>query len=352
VSKILFFSDLHAHNHAQFATRRPNGLNSRFADCLAVVDQITDYCKAQQIQHVVFLGDLFHSRTKLDIDVFTLTWETMKRLAKQVGDLRLLVGNHDQFTRIGDVHAIRPFEEFAQVIDQPTLATVGDCPVYFIPFTANEDKLKEIVHTIPYNAKLVCLHQPVREAIPGPTNSPGKPDFTVEDFPLDRLELVLSGDIHKQQWVGGKEKMFYVGSPMQHNFGEREHAKSFVVLDTEMWKLELVPTVAPTFHYFECGEASDPAALAFEHCDPDRDFIKVVYADCWRNNAEAVKDKHPRVHILQSAAPTAVDLAPVPGHVFLDDRSLLEAYMTQNAYGKLDPARLLDVGLDYLDLVR
>ena len=57
--KILIFSDIHIHPHKKSAER----LNH----CLEALDWAFDTAKSKGIDKIIFLGDLFHDRQKIDV---------------------------------------------------------------------------------------------------------------------------------------------------------------------------------------------------------------------------------------------------------------------------------------------
>ena len=159
--KILAFSDIHCHNYPQFATRLESGLNSRLVDCLNCIKQVETICKEREIKHVVFAGDMFKSRAKIDVDVFTETWHRFESLS-EFAEVKFLVGNHDQFTRIGDINCLEPFRNLGQVIAYPKTLRIGDYPCYGIPYTVDYEELLEATPEYRTTSNLF-MHQTLKE---------------------------------------------------------------------------------------------------------------------------------------------------------------------------------------------
>ena len=133
--KFLTFADLHAHNYSQFSSVLPDGTNSRLADCLDVFHQITEYGKKEKIFKVLFLGDLFNTRTKVSIDVYHRVFDCLAEMKIEGFELYLIVGNHDQFLQNGRIHSMRPMSSVAEVIDGP--AYIESLDTFAIPFIEN-----------------------------------------------------------------------------------------------------------------------------------------------------------------------------------------------------------------------
>ncbi len=340
--KILFFSDLHLANHGQFSTRLANGLNSRLVDGLNVVDQAAKICKERDVAVCVFLGDMYHHRARIETDVLVLGYLAMQRLAQAVKRLVVVVGNHDQNARLGDLHSLEALKQFALVRDAPGSVVWGSLNAFAIPYMADSDQMRKALAEVP-KCDLLLLHQPVAEALPGPTNSQGKVTISLGDIPFDQVRYVVSGDIHKRQWLANGQ-FLYVGSPMQHNFGERDDAKSFTLFDTDTWAFEEVPTDAPRFRWYEFAGSDGWGAEG----DLERDFIRVSYQERDREAAEKLKAQMPRVQFEMVRSDVPVFEQRASDAMVSDDKALLQGYMDLVGVGNLDPDRLLEVGLTEL----
>src|SRR4030065_848854 len=97
--KILSFSDLHAHQFSEFAYINENGINSRLQACLDVIDQIKVYAIENNIKHVCFAGDLFHTRPSVETLTHNLTLKKIIELSNEIDRLVILPGNHDSYTK-------------------------------------------------------------------------------------------------------------------------------------------------------------------------------------------------------------------------------------------------------------
>lgn len=282
---IVLFSDIHFHNWTQFSKVLPSGRNSRLQDTVDVVKQIEDYCAANSIKHAVLLGDLFHSRTKIDIDVYDAAWKSMQSLAGVLDKLFILMGNHDAHNRSAGVHSLEPFKEFAEVIDEPCRIVIGDYEAEAIPWTAErEDFVAAMKQAKP--ADLLFLHQAV---IGGELSSGYKKagDIAKEDILYENYDRVFMGDFHKPQHL--QPNLHYVGSPLQQNFGEAGECKRFCVYGEG--QVLSVPTSAPRFFGFDT-----PAEFrANTEVNPDYDFVRVCYDGETLDDMAAIAEQHPKI---------------------------------------------------------
>lgn len=343
--KLLFFSDLHAHNHQQFARRTPEGRNSRFQDCLNVLSFACDVVEKHGVDHVFFLGDLFHSRVSVDMEVYTTTFEYTEALSRAVheqsrGYLWLLVGNHDQYRRESSVHSLAPFHRIAHVLEERGQFSLEGIQVRYAPHTTDVPGLIEWLDQTEY-ADLLLLHQGVSEAAVGPYDMHVKTELSLSNIPFDRARFCLAGDFHKRQFL--KDGRFhYVGSPLQHNFGERGDRKCFTLIDTDGWEITDVPVPGPKFHYFASANEflMRDASVAV---DPEFDYIRIQ--DSEGSLLDSLKDEYPNIQIeltKEDAAPLARVSEAVIGH----DLRLLQEYVAQKVDG--GDSSLVSEGIELL----
>jgi len=248
-NKILVFSDLHAHEYRPFSKPTSEGVGSRFNWILKALDTIFQYALDQNIQHVFFLGDLFHHRTVMYSIVFEMVARKIEEAAQKGLQLHFILGNHDFiFNNDASPSLIRKIKGI-DVIDSPTLYglrnlndKIGALKFYFDPetmveelITLNETTKAKTAH-IPNNAE--CRHtllghfeligasvgdeyvlkEPISPIIFGPTV----------------FNHIFSGHIHKAQVLSSpeyKKQVNFVGTPLQHNFNDENNMFGFAVLN-------------------------------------------------------------------------------------------------------------------------
>lgn len=332
---ILLFSDLHCHNREQFSERLPSGRNSRLQDCLNVVEQAIVICEERNIQSVFFLGDVFESRTKLDIDVLTSTSEVFKRLSKACKNLFMLVGNHDQYTKVGEVHSMEIFRDFAEVIDSPKIDedSLTGWTAAFYPHTSDVPGMKEWIKKMP-QVDLFLFHQGLSEASVGPYDMNVKTEISIKDLPLDKTRYCIAGDYHKRQFLANG-KFHYLGSPLQLSFSERGDRKCFTLIKDD-WTIEEIETDAPRFYEFDSAEEYKLNSQNIRA----KDFVRVSDPD--RIVLDEIKTRSPKV---QTVLVKQADIkhSRVGEEVLKDDTALLQTWITR-ANTELDPDLLLEEG--------
>lgn len=135
MAKALLFSDLHLHSHKESV--------ERLGHCLETLEWVFAQATQHDCQHLLFLGDLFHERAKIDVMNYLRTFEVfMKEMIskKPKFDMWLLIGNHDMYHKERwDVNSVKPLTAIPNVhiVDSPSSILFGDTMIDFCPHTEN-----------------------------------------------------------------------------------------------------------------------------------------------------------------------------------------------------------------------
>jgi DNA repair exonuclease SbcCD nuclease subunit len=234
-------ADLHIHNYKPFSSVDSSGRNTRFVACLNVLSEIFSFAKDTNCKNVFIAGDLFHTRGKID----TIIYDAVYSFIKKESDVHiyLVVGNHDQAVKNGDIHSLRPFRELphVEVIDIPT--TIKN--VLFLPY---QEKIDFNTFT---SAEYLVGHMGVSGATVGASNYEIGEEVSLKH--LKKYKLAFLGHFHKGQTLGN---VYIPGSPLQHTFGEREDKKGFLHVDHN-YNIKWVETHAPKFKLVEVADPAD-----------------------------------------------------------------------------------------------
>lgn len=252
--RALIFSDLHVHAH--------KGNVDRLHDCLQVLEWIFTLAVQHRCQHLLFLGDLFHERSKIDVLNYLRTFEVfMKHMnGQQPFDAWLLVGNHDTYLKEKwDVNSVKPFTAIqgVHIVDEPSTINIGGLDIDFCPYT--ENPIKELAKLKKgrdkATLKLLLGHMAVHGAKLNKLYGT-RADVIVE---YDNDMLPISADIFndwRQVFLGHyhgaqalNDHVEYVGSPLQLSFGEAFETKHVILLDLETQEKEYVQNNFSPRHY-------------------------------------------------------------------------------------------------------
>jgi DNA repair exonuclease SbcCD nuclease subunit len=246
MAKALLFSDLHLHAHKESV--------HRLQHCIDTLEWIFDQAVAHDCDHILFLGDLFHERAKIDVLNYLRTFEVfMKRMLvdQPKFDMWLLIGNHDMYHRERwDVNSVKPLTAIPKVhiVDTPSSILFGDVLIDFCPHTENPirelEKIKEsrtkeslrilLGHMAVHGAELNRLYGTRADVIVEYDND--MIPVSVDIF--KDWDHVFLGHYHGAQHLN--DKVEYLGSPLQLSFGEAFQEKHILILDLETMEKEYV----------------------------------------------------------------------------------------------------------------
>jgi len=259
--KILIFSDIHIHPHKRSAERLDH--------CIEVLDWVFKTAIEKEINNIVFLGDLFHDRQKIDVPTYQKTFEVLeKHLCSNDLNLTLLLGNHDlwHYQKL-DVSSVNPLRKLpgVRIVNSPDVVKISeqnDCFFFaFLPYTHDpiEDlkKVEQEWHksVMTDQKKVLGGHISVDGAVWNVKHNTVS-DVTIEhDGDMVRVgpgifenwDKVFLGHYHAEQKLD--EKVEYVGSPLQLSFGEAFQKKHIVVLDTQTLKTEYIENEFSPKHF-------------------------------------------------------------------------------------------------------
>ncbi len=341
MSKILLFSDLHICTHKQSV--------DRLHHCLDALEWVFQTAKERQINDIVFGGDLFQSRQKIDLMTYHLTFDVLYKHCNKNLRLWLLLGNHDLwFHDRWDISSVRPFAAIPgiTVIGKPTTLAIGNNNVDFLPYTQQPiEHLTEllqkphagyrtlIAHLAVDGAKLNTLHNTYSDVV---IEHDG--EMTCIDHKLFKdWDKVWLGHYHGTQKVGTNAE--YIGSTLQLNFGEAFQHKHIIIYDPANGNTEYVKNTFSPQHFII--PESDIAKY-----DIRDNFIRLAVKDIGRAEIIDLKQE------LRDLKAGSIEILPCAkenqDHIVDDATAILHeedkilAYMKQTC-GNLEQTLLTDI---------
>lgn len=214
---MIIFSDLHLHERTSEVV-----FNEVFPGLKnAVLNQVDKL--------LVCLGDFYHLRYKVDVDIQNKVFDYFHDLNDCGIEVILLVGNHDQINEKGD-NALKPFSELSnvEVIEQPCVYK----NFIWLPYRKNKQILLDYLSKIP--SGIVFVHHGIQgfEVSNNVLDNDGVP---IKE--LDKYFIVISGHYHKRQNI---RNIYYVGSPYQIDASEANQEKGYMVF-TKNFQEHFVP---------------------------------------------------------------------------------------------------------------
>jgi DNA repair exonuclease SbcCD nuclease subunit len=307
--RFLATGDLQVHNWSQFNYTRPDGMGSRLYYTLKVFDIILEQAIKLHINKVLLNGDIFEDASYIDVEVYNAVYEKLELMHRKGLDVVINIGNHDvsKFAQAKVIHSLKSFGKIAQIIETPTVVW-GYLGV--IPWMANPECIKIAVKGFRHIVPALALHCGVQGARTGPKQVLINNPIQLRDLKPDKFAFILLSDYHTQQELS--HNVLYMGSPLQHNFGEIHKP---VIWDVQIvpsknskelfgkWKMEAIPTNLPRFHAINIKHLSE-AKKQFRKFKGDY-FRVQLPADSKLETADIIKlarKYHHQVQVLHTSA--------------------------------------------------
>jgi len=238
--RLLLFSDIHAHNFQQYSEILEIGINNRLLYSINILKEIAQACKTYQVDGVLFAGDLFHKRNLINVQVFNLIFEAIANIALQVDFTALLVGNHDQSNKDGNIHSLFSFKSIVTVLDEINWVTLESknesIKILAVPYRDDHflltEKILELIKDRDENYQSVLLgHFAVKDAKIGSdfvlkTNN----TVSIADNIYKNLDQIFLGHYHFPQQL--KENVRYLGATHHHSWGDANQIRGYWLWDT------------------------------------------------------------------------------------------------------------------------
>lgn len=333
--KLIVFSDLHFHPWKHFAHINEFGVNSRLQDTINVIKELANYAIQNNIKTILFPGDFFHIRKSVYTQTYNLAFKLLKELRDLGLELILIPGNHDQADREGDFHSLYGFSTIATVLNSSQFHKYKDFNLFTLPYMEDVNKIRDLVkQDPPKNTKrnIFLGHLSINGAKLS-TDFIHTTDLnpTIQDLNPEKFDVGFLGHYHLHQGLGNN--FYYVGSPLQHNWSDKNINKSFLVYDTEDNSVQAIPLSAPKF--VELEQTDFDSILSNKH-----NFIKYKYPESLDISLvqEFCKDNN-ITNIIFDPIKEEVSTISVPQVTSLDlDNAVLD-YIKSNTQG-LDTSKL------------
>jgi DNA repair exonuclease SbcCD nuclease subunit len=199
----------------------PHVKPSELEDCERLMEMVKRVATVEKVDHIVLLGDLFHTHSIIHLEVLDFWTRWLPRLSQKCG-VMALVGNHDKSGDNDDpAHALMSLRNHASVVDSPTVVE----NVLFLPYYANQNKLVEAANSSTQWKTLVC-----HATFDGSTYDNGFYAKDALDPNLLNVEHIISGHIHTPQQFG---KVWYPGAPRWQTVSDANIDRHIWVVDFE-----------------------------------------------------------------------------------------------------------------------
>jgi DNA repair exonuclease SbcCD nuclease subunit len=340
MSKILLWSDIHIHAHKKST--------DRLHDCLKVLEWVFQTAVSRNITNIIFAGDLFQDRQKIDVMTYALTFKVFSKYCNNNFKIYLLLGNHDLwYYDKWDISSVQPFSALPGItlIDKDCSIDINGEKIDFLPYLHDPvdslsklkfNKNKILVgHLACHGAKLNTLYNTYSDVVIEHDAEMVKIDVNLF---LD-WEQVFLGHYHNQQRLGNVE---YIGSPLQLTFGEAFQHKHIIIYDTKTKEKEYIRNNFSPQHFIIPYE--DLAKY-----DLEDNFLRVSVKNHSTNSLIEIKKE------IEQFCPRTLEIIPIvketESQIIEDAKAILqredemlEKYVQQVEAKDLDAKRLIEIG--------
>jgi len=257
---------------------------------------------ARGVDTLICGGDVFHSRKAIALSTIDVAYKFFEILKDF--NVRIITGNHDcLYLDNSNVHSISLLKQWENisVYDEPHYENIGGKMVGFIPWGTNVSEMLK--------CDVMFGHYEITGFQMGPAAF-CKEGMTATDL-LKKSPLIFSGHFHKPQKNTYKAgEIIYMGSPYQHNWGEKGQEKYIYELDFKTLELiDIENTESPK--HVEISDAADidlvdGNIVRIFADDKDSDLIELVKSKDTATVEAIVEDKQ-----IKKAAETIADFKGV-----------------------------------------
>lgn len=235
--KFAFIADIHLSRYSQDKIEDELSLPERLHSIKNALYEVANYCKDNGISNLIVGGDILHGKSI----IYAIAQEIMLQFFEDFNDsiqFYVIDGNHDLSGKGDDViSALRPLDKIDKVrwIKYSETYHLKNEDILFVPYS---NQLPEIIKES--RAKILISHFGLSEGV---LNSGLSIVSNVSMKDLEgKYQLVLLGHYHKPQEITSNgTRLFYVGSPIQLDWGEKDDDKRFLVVDTDTLNVDSIP---------------------------------------------------------------------------------------------------------------
>ena len=234
--KFAIIADIHLSRYSQDKIEDETRLPERLHSIKKALYEVANHCVENGINSLIIAGDILHGKSI----IYAIAQDIMLNFFEDFKDkleFYVLDGNHDLSGKGSEVvsalKSLKNIHSVKWVNFKETFLLGGE--VLLVPYSEN------VTQVVKDNkAKILISHFGLNEGILNSGISIVS-DVKATDL-IGNYELVLLGHYHKpQQIIRDDIKIYYVGSLIQLDWGEKGDDKRFLVVDSDTLDIEEVP---------------------------------------------------------------------------------------------------------------
>jgi len=238
--KFIFTADWHLSGYLQDKLVKESNLPERLDSIKKIMYQISDYAKNNDIKNIIIGGDTLHNKSIIYTDAQSLLLDYLR----DNKDLQFyfIDGNHDLGGRGENPNsALKSLDSESNVYRFKKTEKIGE-HILLVPYSTT--MISEIKNN---KCKYLISHFGLNES---QLNSGISlvADVGINDL-KGKYRYVFLGHYHMPQDLKSENiDLYYVGSPIQKDWGEKNERKRFLVVDTDKETVLHIPTTGYKQH--------------------------------------------------------------------------------------------------------
>lgn len=340
--KFLATGDLQIHAWRQFAYTTKSGMNSRLRNCLRVLSFLRKTALERGINKILLNGDILEECDYIEIEVYDGLYTELERIRDSGIHTVINIGNHDVHSESGGrvLNSLRALRGVATIVEEPTL--VWGC-VQVVPWCVSPDRLRETIGNLKADrSRCLVLHYGVQGGVTGPKNYLLRSPVKLRDIRYKEFGLVLLSDYHTRQRLAKRPPVYYLGSPIQHSFGEihRPCVWEIGVDRGGVFKTEKIFTSFPRFRRVRANDRSSLLEATRKYA---ADYVSITPV------GTVLSEQDIRMVAKRVGFQYIINRAPEEREDVQDSRSLnfkkaMKKYVSSNVKSEAQSGRLLRLG--------
>lgn len=235
--KFAYIADIHLSRYSQDKIEDETKLPERLHSIRNALYEVGNYCINNDINIMIIGGDTLHGKSIIHAIAQDIMIQYFKDFESKI-HFWVIDGNHDLSGKGDDiVSALRPLENIKNVtwIKYSEIYKMAGDDILFVPYST---KLPSIIKD--NKARILVSHFGLSEGILNSGLSIIS-DVSMKDL-RGKYDLVLLGHYHKpQEIIEENISLYYVGSPIQLDWGEKDDEKRFLVVDSDTLDVQSIP---------------------------------------------------------------------------------------------------------------
>ncbi len=232
-----FIADIHLSKYGQDKIEDESNRPERLHSINLALRGVAEYCIQHGISDIIVGGDILHGKSV----IYAIAQDIMIDFFADYGKkliFHVIDGNHDLSGKGEDVvSALKSIQSIPGVnwVPHNTTQRIKDGDVLLVPYSHN---VPQVVKE--NKARILVSHFGLSEGVLNSGMSLIS-DISIKDL-VGRYELVLLGHYHKpQEIIKEGFALYYGGSLIQLDWGEKGDEKRFLVVDTDTLQVDSIP---------------------------------------------------------------------------------------------------------------